>query len=311
MLYEMYNIGRRPSSPPRLAVGGELPWRSFTAPALRAYHSYTNNLRGSDGCGAWRASTSAAPSRTCCSTRPARTARRVRLAKIPTTRRQPGRRRAGGDALEAAGVSPADLDLVIHGTTTTTNAVLERKVATRRAHHHARLPRHPRARPPHAAQALRHDRHLRAADPARAAPRGRRAHERARARCSTPLDEAAGRGGRRSAPCWPGLREPRHPFPACLRQPGARAARRRDRAARSGPTPTSRSATRCCRSSASTSAAPPPPSTPPCSRSSTATCGRLQGELEAQRLQARPAGHERQRRHGGGARWWRARRPRP
>ena len=32
-------------------------------------------------------------------------------------------------ALDAAGVSPADIDLVIHGTTTTTNAVLERKIA--------------------------------------------------------------------------------------------------------------------------------------------------------------------------------------
>ena len=38
---------------------------------------------------------------------------------------------------------------------------------------------------------------------------------------------------------------------------------------------------------------------------------RLQGELERAGLQARPAGHERQRRHGVGARSWRARRPRP
>lgn len=51
----------------------------------------------------------------------------VRLAKIPTT--------AGNQAhgviaaIAAAGVLPADLDLIIHGTTATTNAVLERKLA--------------------------------------------------------------------------------------------------------------------------------------------------------------------------------------
>src|SRR5262249_57643261 len=51
----------------------------------------------------------------------------VRLAKIPTT--------AGNEAdgvlavLAAAGVAAGSLDLIIHGTTTTTNAVLERKVA--------------------------------------------------------------------------------------------------------------------------------------------------------------------------------------
>ena len=51
----------------------------------------------------------------------------VRLAKVPTSA---GNQAQGVlDALEAAGVSPADIDLVIHGTTTTTNAVLERKTA--------------------------------------------------------------------------------------------------------------------------------------------------------------------------------------
>src|SRR6478752_9723058 len=51
---------------------------------------------------------------------------RVMLAKIPTTANQ-----AVGviAAIEATGLTPADLDLIIHGTTTTTNAVLERKVA--------------------------------------------------------------------------------------------------------------------------------------------------------------------------------------
>lgn len=52
---------------------------------------------------------------------------RVRLAKIPTT----ADNQAIGvvAAIDAAGVSPADLDLIVHGTTATTNAVLERKTA--------------------------------------------------------------------------------------------------------------------------------------------------------------------------------------
>ncbi|TGD95895.1 hydantoinase/oxoprolinase family protein [Methylobacterium nonmethylotrophicum] len=52
---------------------------------------------------------------------------RVRLAKVPTTIRN----QAEGvlAAIAAAAVAPADLDLVIHGTTATTNAVLERKTA--------------------------------------------------------------------------------------------------------------------------------------------------------------------------------------
>ena len=52
---------------------------------------------------------------------------RVRLAKILTT----ASNQADGvlAAIAEAGASPGQLDLVIHGTTTTTNAVLERKVA--------------------------------------------------------------------------------------------------------------------------------------------------------------------------------------
>jgi N-methylhydantoinase A len=52
---------------------------------------------------------------------------RVKLAKVPTS----AANQALGvlAAIEAAGASPAELDLVIHGTTVTTNAVLERKVA--------------------------------------------------------------------------------------------------------------------------------------------------------------------------------------
>jgi len=50
----------------------------------------------------------------------------VRLAKVPTTPNQ-----ADGvlAAIEAAGADAAALDLIIHGTTATTNAVLERKLA--------------------------------------------------------------------------------------------------------------------------------------------------------------------------------------
>lgn len=51
----------------------------------------------------------------------------VRLAKIPTTVAN----QAIGvlDAITAAGTNPSELDLIIHGTTATTNALLERKVA--------------------------------------------------------------------------------------------------------------------------------------------------------------------------------------
>ena len=56
------------------------------------------------------------------------TAGDVRLAKVPTTTEN----QAFGvlAALERAGVDPASLDLLVHGTTTTTNALLERKLAT-------------------------------------------------------------------------------------------------------------------------------------------------------------------------------------
>jgi N-methylhydantoinase A len=52
---------------------------------------------------------------------------RVRLAKVPTT--LPNQAEGVLAALEAAGVSPSGIDLIVHGTTATTNAVLERKVA--------------------------------------------------------------------------------------------------------------------------------------------------------------------------------------
>jgi N-methylhydantoinase A len=51
----------------------------------------------------------------------------IRIAKVPTT----AANQAGGvlDAIAAAGTTPAALELIIHGTTVTTNAVLERKLA--------------------------------------------------------------------------------------------------------------------------------------------------------------------------------------
>jgi N-methylhydantoinase A len=51
----------------------------------------------------------------------------IRLAKVPTT--LPNQAEGVLAAIEAAGVAPRDLDLVVHGTTATTNAVLERKTA--------------------------------------------------------------------------------------------------------------------------------------------------------------------------------------
>lgn len=51
----------------------------------------------------------------------------IRFAKVPSTTANQAEGVLQG--LDAAGCSPADLDLLIHGTTVTTNAVLERKVA--------------------------------------------------------------------------------------------------------------------------------------------------------------------------------------
>ena len=51
----------------------------------------------------------------------------MRLAKVPTT--SPNQADGVLAAIEAAGADPASLDLIIHGTTATTNAVLEHKLA--------------------------------------------------------------------------------------------------------------------------------------------------------------------------------------
>jgi N-methylhydantoinase A len=52
---------------------------------------------------------------------------KIKFAKVPTT--VPNQADGVLAAIAAAGVAPADLDLVIHGTTATTNAILERKTA--------------------------------------------------------------------------------------------------------------------------------------------------------------------------------------
>jgi N-methylhydantoinase A len=52
---------------------------------------------------------------------------RVRIGKVPTT--LPDQTDGVLAAIDQAGVVPADLDLLIHGTTATTNALLERKIA--------------------------------------------------------------------------------------------------------------------------------------------------------------------------------------
>ncbi|HEX7438263.1 MAG TPA: hydantoinase/oxoprolinase family protein [Caldimonas sp.] len=51
----------------------------------------------------------------------------VRFAKVPTT--APNQAYGVLAALDAAGADPASLDAIVHGTTTTTNAMLERKIA--------------------------------------------------------------------------------------------------------------------------------------------------------------------------------------
>ena len=108
-----------------------------------------------------------------------------------------------------------------------------------RPHHHARLPRRARARPPHAAPRLRHDRHLRAPDPARSPARGRRAHRRARARCCAPLDEDGVRGGRAALLAARAARALVIHFLHSYANPAHERARRRDRRASCGRTATS------------------------------------------------------------------------
>ena len=194
---------------------------------------------------------SAAPIRTSCSMRAARMA--ARCASPRCRRRSRTRRSAWSAAIAAAGVAPADLDLVIHGTTATTNAILERKVAkvglitTAGFRDTLELGRRTRPKPYGLfgtfEPLIPRERRLEVAERMDAQGDGRGAARRGRRR-------GGGAGAHRRR-----LREPRHPLPARLRQPRARAAGRRDRRKRSGRTTTSRSGIACCRSIANTSAA--------------------------------------------------------
>ena len=130
-------------------------------------------------------------------------------------------------ALDAARADPAALDAIVHGTTTTTNAMLERKIAKRRPDHDARLSRRARARPAHAADAIRPDGSF---VPLIARSSGSRSTSGStpRARCSCRSTRRRSQPRRRAARGR--RRERRRPLPAQLHQRRARGERRRDRA---------------------------------------------------------------------------------
>ena len=127
---------------------------------------------------------------------------------------------------------------IVHGTTTTTNALLERKIAkvglitTKGFRDVLELGRRTRPQPYGLRGTFRPliERELRLEVPERMDADGK---------VLTPLDEAAVAEAAKKLLAL-GCEARRHPFPAQLHQPGARAARRRDRARRCGPTPTSR-----------------------------------------------------------------------
>ena len=140
----------------------------------------------------------------------------MRLAKVPTT---PGNQAEGVlAAFDAAGEDLAGLDLIVHGTTTTTNAVLERKLArtglitTEGFRDVLELGR--RTRPQPYGMTGRFTpvipRDLRLEVPERMDARGR---------VLTPLDEAAVAAAVARA-AGGGLRGAGDPFPACLCQSG-------------------------------------------------------------------------------------------
>ena len=131
-------------------------------------------------------------------------------------------------ALAAAGADPATLQAVVHGTTTTTNALLERKIAkvglitTKGFRDVLELGRRTRPQPYGLRGTFRPliDRELRLEVPERMDADGK---------VLTPLDEAAVADAAKTL-LAAGLRGGGHPFPAQLHQSGAREARRRDRA---------------------------------------------------------------------------------
>ena len=123
----------------------------------------------------------------------------VKLAKVPTTVDN----QAIGfmAALAAAGADPADR--AGHRPRHDHDHQCAARAQDRqgRADHHQGLPRRARARPPHAAAALWHARHLPSADPARAPARSAGAHGRRR-QGADPARRGR-RAPRRRRSCWP------------------------------------------------------------------------------------------------------------
>ena len=175
----------------------------------------------------WR-SISAAPSPTSCLD----WQRQAHQRKVLTTPRAPEEGGDGGHgARSSAGraSSPADLGLVIHGTTLATNAIIERKGAQDRAGRHRGLPRR-RSRSPSSSRFEQYDIFIDKPPPL--VPRDlrfarARAHRRADGDVLLPLDEAAVRGARAGSSQAQGIESGRHRLPARLsptrRTSGARA----------------------------------------------------------------------------------------
>ena len=175
----------------------------------------------------------------------------VKLAKVPTTVDN----QAIGfmAALAAAGADPATVQAIVHGTTTTTNALLERKIAkvglitTKGFRDVLELGRRTRPQPYGMRGTFRPliEREI--------PPGSARAHGRRRQGADAARRGRRGRGGEEAAGA--GLRGRRHPFPAQLHQSRAREARRRDRACAVAQRLHHARAMPSCRSIASTSAA--------------------------------------------------------
>ena len=182
---------------------------------------------------------------------------RVWTAKTPSTPDDPSRGFGNGlaEVLQAAGLSGADVARVLHGTTVATNLILEGKGAPAALITTAGFK--------YVLEIGRQDVPRRASlfawvKPKRPVPPerifevgGRIGPDGARAR-------AAGRGGgarRGAGDRGAGHRLDRRRAAAQLRQPGARAARRRHPRRGRCPARSSRSRARCCPCSASTSAA--------------------------------------------------------
>ena len=126
------------------------------------------------------------------------------IHKISTTPDDPSRGVMQGIAelCRDNGVAAGDIDYVLHGTTTATNAVLEHKGARRRHAHQRRLPRHHSHRPPSARRALLDHAGAPLAEPAAgqaASPQGRqRRLVPPRGEELEPLDEAGVRAAARA-----------------------------------------------------------------------------------------------------------------